>query len=328
MKNILLYLFPFFLLLAFNQALYSQKLKESFKAVASDQTPKDNFGLSVDITDKYAIAGAPYQDRDTASGNILFNAGAAYIYEKDSAGNWFQKQKLVASDRDTSDYFGYAVSISDKYAVVGAYAADEDAAGLNTKIDAGAAYVFEKDSNGIWQQIAKLIALDRDAGDYFGAAVVISGNYIVIGAYEEDDDTAGTSTLSNAGSAYIFKKDSSGNWVQNQKIVSADRDAEDYFAYSLAMDSTTLLIGAYQEDHDANGLNRRFSAGSAYIYNLDTSENWVQTQKIVASLRNNYYYFAQSLAIDNNHIIIGAPNDSWDTIIGLQRSEAWCIFCF
>ena len=70
----------------------------------------DDFGWSVDISGDNAIVGAPKEDEDEFNGNTLDLAGSAEIYKRDSVGNWNFLQKLVASDRAQSDYFGYSVS--------------------------------------------------------------------------------------------------------------------------------------------------------------------------------------------------------------------------
>jgi len=120
--------------------------------------------------------------------------------------------KIVASNRYHYDFFGYSVSISGDYAVVGAYFEDEDADGNNTMDDAGSAYIFYKDQGGTnkWGQVAKIVASDRATGDYFGYSVSISGDYVAVGAYIEDEDTDGNNTMDDAGSAYIFYKDQGG----------------------------------------------------------------------------------------------------------------------
>ena len=68
----------------------------------------------------------------------------------------------------------------------------------------GAAYIFERNGSS-WNQVAKLIASDGAPGDYFGYSVSISGNYAIVGAYNEDDN--GT----HSGSAYIFNFSTSSN---------------------------------------------------------------------------------------------------------------------
>lgn len=149
------------------------------------------------------IVGAYAEDED-ASGNNSFNgAGSAYIF-KNNAGNWVQLNKIVASDRSFVDRFGEAVDISGDYAIVGAYFESQDASGGNTLTTSGSAYIF-KNTAGSWKQVNKLVASDRSAEDRFGEAVAISGNYAMVGAWNEDEDANGSVTMNDAGSVYIYK---------------------------------------------------------------------------------------------------------------------------
>lgn len=65
-----------------------------------------------------------------------------------------------------------------------------------------------------WNEVMKVAASDWGAGDEFGRAVAISGDYAIIASFEEDEDASGGNTLADAGSAYILKRDVSGNWTQ------------------------------------------------------------------------------------------------------------------
>ena len=121
------------------------------------------------------------------------------------AQNWFEIQKIVASDRATFDWFGYSVGISGNYTIVGAVSEDEDAAGLNSMSGAGSAYIFERGILGNWNEAQKIVASDRAPDDNFGGSVSISGKYAIVGANREDEDAAGGNTQLDAGSAYIFK---------------------------------------------------------------------------------------------------------------------------
>jgi hypothetical protein len=64
-----------------------------------------------------------------------------YIFERDNNDDWTQKIKLVASDGAVGNHFGYSVSISNNYAIVGAYADEEK--GSNS----GSAYIFNYANN-------------------------------------------------------------------------------------------------------------------------------------------------------------------------------------
>ena len=147
------------------------------KIVASDREASDRFGYSVAKSGNYAIVGANGEDPD-ASGNVRYNAGSAYIFERTS-GTWSQKQKIVASDRQADDQFGYSVAISGNYAIVGAYGEDHDASDDNPLEKAGSAYIFER-TNGSWSQKQKIVASDREADDQFGRSVAIDGNYAIV----------------------------------------------------------------------------------------------------------------------------------------------------
>lgn len=284
------------------------------KIVASDRTAGDQFGTSVSISGSYIVVGAPKETEDASGGATALDAGSAYVFYKDQGGidNWGQVKKIVASHRYTSDLFGRIVSISGTNIVVGAWGQDTDAAGANSLQQAGAAFVFSKDAGGTdnWGLVKKLVASDRAADDYFGYGVAISGNNIVVGAYTEDHDAAGGATLLSAGSAYVFNKDQGGidNWGQTKKIVASDREAADLFGCSVAINGNTIVVGAYNEDHDAAGGANLFAAGSAYVYNKDQggADNWGQTKKIVASDRAADDNFGWCVSVSNTDIVSGA----------------------
>ena len=71
-----------------------------------------HFGYSVSISGNTIIVGSSY-----GVGQAV-DSGAAYIYYFDAT-NWVVQQTLLASDGAVSDQFGYSVSISDTYAIIG-----------------------------------------------------------------------------------------------------------------------------------------------------------------------------------------------------------------
>ncbi len=292
---------------------FSQSFDEIIKTVASDRGAGDYFGYSVSISGDYAIVGANEEDEDTAGANLLGGAGSAYIFERDGSGNWSEKQKIVASDRGAGDYFGWSVSISGNYVIVGAIHEDHDSAGANLLNSAGSAYIFERDGSGNWSEKQKIVASDRDAHDNFGYSVSISGNYAIVGAHSEDHDTAGLGSLDRAGSGYIFERDGSGNWIEQQKIVASDRGVEDHFGYSVSISGSYAIVGAYNEDHNVAGVDSLRNTGSAYIFERDGSGNWIEQQKIVASDRGRGDNFGISVSISGDYAIVGAYYEDHDT---------------
>ena len=226
-----------------NFIMYSQSFEQQSKIVASDRNVADSFGRSVSISGNIILVGSNVEDQDEDGENTMNSAGSAYVFDY-SYGDWSQSQKIVASDRAVYDEFGSSVSVSGDYLVVAAYKEDEDENGENTLDYSGSAYVFEKDDTGTWGQVQKIVASDRDADDYFGYSISISGDYILVGAYTEDDDENGSNAYNNAGSAYIFERDDSGKWSQAQKIVALDRAINDFFGYKVAICGNYAAISA------------------------------------------------------------------------------------
>ena len=290
----------------------SQGWAEIQKIVASDRDAGDYFGYSVSISGDYAIVGATFEKQDTAGSNWISKAGSAYIFERNTTGTWVQVQKIVASDRGTDDYFGWSVSISGDYVIVGAYGEDEDASGGNTLAAAGSAYIFERNTTGTWIQVQKIVASDRGGVDQFGRSVSISGDDIVVGALGEAHDTSGANYLYSSGSAYIFERNTSGMWIETQKIVASDRGAGDYFGWSVSISGDDIIIGAQHEDNDLSGGGTFSDAGSAYIFERNTSGIWTQIQKIVASDRYSGDIFGYSVSISGDYAIVGAAGEDND----------------
>jgi len=304
--------------------LFAQNWDQLIKTTASDRGSGDFFGFSVAISGEYAIVGAYRADEDVTGNNYLSNAGAVYIF-KNVAGTWTETQKIVASDRGADDKFGYSVSISGDYAIVGAFEEDEDAVGGNTVDRAGAAYIF-RIVGGVWSEIQKIVASDRSAYDEFGYSVAISGDYAIVGAYREDEDAAGGNTLSDPGSVYIYVNNS-GTWSEAQKITASDRADYDSFGKSVAIAGDYAIVGNMYDDEDELGGNTILGSGSAYILK-NNAGTWSEVQKIVASDRGAGDVFGSSVAISGDHAIVGAYGDKDDATGGNSLSYAGSAYIF
>ncbi|MEM7187402.1 MAG: T9SS type A sorting domain-containing protein [Bacteroidota bacterium] len=222
------------------------------------------------------------------------------------AQDWEEKFKLEASDQQSDDNHAISVSLSGDYLITGAWHEDHDASGGNQLSNAGAAYIYRYDSGtDSWSQEAKLVAADREAGDAFGISVGISGTYAVVGAVEEN---------AARGAAYVFERNGSGDWVQVAKLEAPVRQASDRFGNSVGIYGSTIIVGAYHEDEDANDDDTLQNAGSSYIYTRGGSGSWGFSQKIVASDRDTNDYFGYSVAIWDDHLIVGAYHRDTPTL--------------
>jgi hypothetical protein len=147
--------------------------------------------------------------------------------------------------------------------------------------------VFTRGGNS-WSELQELRASDGAVGDYFGRSVSISGDTAIVGAYGRNDQG------SNAGAAYVFAR-SGVVWSEQQKLLASDGVLDDYFGYSVVVDASTAMIGAYQKDA---------GIGAAYVF-VRNESIWVEQQKLQASDPEYNSAFGWSIALSGDTAIIG-----------------------
>ena len=273
------------------------------------------FGWSVAIDGDYAIVGADRDDNGEGT-----NAGSAYIYERDSATGWGNPIPLtLPTGIEEGSQFSWSVSISGDYAIVGAPFDDSDIDGDgNTDTDVGSAYIYERNTaTEIWSDPISLSLpmIDNDgsndtgleANSQFGWSVAISGDYAIVGARTDDNERG-----DSVGTVYIYERSnaiSGGNeWGDPIHLTGLERAS--FFGSSVAIDATSgyAIVGASNDD---NGEGTR--AGSAYIYERAGIREW--GNPIPLTLPNGLEarsQFGESVAIDGNYAIVGAPEDDTD----------------
>ena len=254
------------------------------KLTADDGDVADAFGSVLALFEGTVLVGAP---SDT-NGNGR-DAGAAYVFERGTDG-WSQRTKLVASDGGTEELFGTAVALSSDAALVGA-PGDTNGNGR----DAGAAYVFDRGSDGVTQRV-KLVASDGDADDRFGSAVAVVGDAAVVGAPGESNSNG-----NRAGSVYAFERGAEG-WSQRAKLLASDGETDDGFGGVLAMAGDTALAGT-PSDTNANGRD----AGAVYV--LGRGVEWTERATLTAGDGDAEDLFGSAVAVTSDTTVVGAPGD-------------------
>ncbi|MCH8008342.1 MAG: FG-GAP repeat protein [Chloroflexi bacterium] len=263
------------------------------KLTASDAQTGDQFGWSVAVSDDTVIVGARFGD----TGGLA--KGAAYVFHRNEGGadNWGEMKKLRASDAQKFDQFGASVSVSGDTTIIGA--SEEDAGG----VDAGAAYVFQRNQGGPdnWGEVKKLTASDADASDRFGNSVAISDDTVVVG--EQFGDAGGLPV----GAAYVFYRNEGGadNWGEVKKLTTSDAQNHDRFGSSVAVSGDTTVVGADGE-HTSGP-----STGAAYVFrrNQGGPDNWGEVDKLTASDADEFDKFGISVAVSGDMPIVGADQE-------------------
>ena len=297
---------------------------------ASNTDSNDLFGLSLAISGDTLVVGTRSEDSNATgvngdqSDNSAVQAGAAYVFTR-SGTVWSQQAYLKASNTDTNDRFGFSVAISGDTLVVGADGEDSNATGINgdqsnnSAGDAGAAYVFTRNGTK-WSQQAYLKASNSDGNDFFGHAVAISGDTLVVGANGEHSSATGVNGDENdnsaegAGAAYVFTR-SGTQWSQQAYLKASNNDILDQFGFSVTISVNTVVVSADLEDSNATGINGDQSdnslvgAGAAYVFTRSGTQ-WSQQAYLKASNTGAGDDFGGAMAISGDTLLVGAyPED-------------------
>ncbi len=224
---------------------------------------------------------------------IIFVVISTCVAVSTTLASFSQQQKITSTPRGVGAQHGNAVAISGNTMVVGAR---HDS---TTASQAGAAFVYVLNGT-TWTQQAVLLANDGAAVDKFGHSVAISGDTIVIGAYQDD------APLSNGGSAYVFVRNGT-TWTFQQKLTAAGGTADDEFGNAVGIIGDAVVVGAHFADIPGTS-----SAGSVYVFRR-AGTIWTQTQKL-ASTAGPFgvfgVYFGESIAMSGTRIAIGATGDN------------------
>ena len=203
-----------------------------------------------------------------------------------------------------SDGFGAAVDIEDNTIVVGASEDNEDGA------SSGAIYVFTRSIiTGEWDLAGKLRPSDGESGRYFGVAIAIDMQTIVVGSAVLGSVQNG---LYNTP-AYVFAfSNTASEWEQVTTLESPPQ--ADNFGYAVAISSGTIAISAY-DPQSANGR-------AVYLYERDQDMQWSgPVTKLESPLKDTVGNddFGQSVAIYEDTIVIGGPFE--EAFFVFERNE-------
>jgi FG-GAP repeat len=225
---------------------------------------------------------------------LMTRPGAAWDITRSRAwvmhwqnGAWSLDATFSRPVESQGDGFGLAAAMSASTAVVGAPSS------YNPGLIGGAIHIFEW-VGGSWSGGVRVLPTQPDHGtpgesEFFGWSVAISGDTILVGAYNESPD----------GAAYVFERDGAGGWMQTARLTPDDGWAW-YFGWSVAIDGDTVVIGA------RNDFERGQYAGAAYVFERDGSGTWTQTAKLFSADISNWDGFGWAVAIHNGVIMVGA----------------------
>ena len=309
---------------------------------ASNTGAGDLFGYSVAVSGDTIVVGAFMED-SSATGvngdqgnNNAQGSGAAYVFVRDGS-TWSQEAYLKASNTDLGDWFGESVAVSGDTVVVGAYREASNAKGVNgdqsnnDTWSSGAVYVFVRNGS-TWSQQAYLKASNTELHDEFGYTVALSGDTLVVGAPDEDSSATGVNgdqnhnTAQSSGAAFVFVR-SGTTWSQQAYLKASNTATNDFFGIAVAVSGDTAVVGAYEEDSGATGVNGAQGnndapdSGAAYVF-VHNGLTWSQEAYLKASNTEAGDTFGFSVALSGDTLVVGAiAEDSSATGVNGEESN-------
>jgi hypothetical protein len=211
------------------------------------------------------------------------NAGAAYTYDYNGV-DWIDGQKLLASDGNDFDFFGIGLSMSDNTLVIGA---------PGDVGETGAAYVFQR-IGGVWVEQQKLVPNGGGPGDSFGVATAVSGDFIMIGAWGDDDGAT------DAGAVYVYRFDGA-QWAFEDKLIRFAGYGN--LGGAIAIDGDVAVVGAAGNNFEPPPFE---VSGSIHVYQYD-GRAWTLTAVRSPSDSAPTDYFGHSVDVVGTRFLVGAP---------------------
>lgn len=236
---------------------------------------------------EWFIAGAPFEgDRGSQSGSTLL-----WFW---NGTDWTRWGTIMGDTITAGDQFGTSVAVSDRFVAVGA--PNRDVVGIG--LDIGAVFVAEfVPATAGWGRMTEIQAPDSVASLRLGAGgIAVDDRWLIVGAR-----FAPSGTLATAGAVYVWEF-VEGLWIYRQRLTAPDAAAGDQFGGDLALDGSTLVVGALFDD------DRGIDSGSAYVFDLVDGQ-WTFGIKLTASDGAAGDEFGRSVDTDGGTIVVGAPKD-------------------
>ena len=169
----------------------------------------------------------------------------------------------------------------------------------------GVAFVFSQDASGAWTRREKLVPSRRRRGEWFGYAVAIDGDSILVSA-------PGFLGKSRRGRVVIFKQ--RGRTWEEASVIRGDQ-AGDNFGSALAIANSHLVVAA-------DGLQRfvPFSGskrGFAFVFRKTSSGVW----KRGAELTGGKNWFGQAVATDGKTVVVLSQEEG--VYVFSRQDEKW-----
>lgn len=262
----------------------------------------ETFGV-VAIDGDWIVVGAPHANM--FGGGI----GRGFVFRRDehrtpadlSDDFWQPAAFLHPPPSHLCCQFGSTVRINGDVIAVGS---------LRGESDPGRAYVFQWDSEE-WQGPQTIMPSDSEPGDFFGWAVGVNNDLVVVSAHGDTYTCPGFDEC--RGSAYIFRRDL-GTWAEESKLEAN------------GLRGIGSNVGASENGIACGGW------GVVQVFQYESAMGWMKEAILTPSDPFVNQFASYHLAMRGNRILVSAAdafwaylfhydNDTWTEVAKFARPE-------
>lgn len=279
----------------------------------------------------FELGSQPGDPWDPAT--LAMNSGSAFVYRR-VGGTWTFERHLKHHDvpgmPGYGGQFGYAVAIEPDIIAIGA-PYDEygdrrirNGAPFTTgspNASSGSVSTFGY-AAGAWTRQAFIQGSQVQSEDRFGSRVALDLGTLVVIAPNDRSPARGVNptvvplVAERSSAAYVFVIDGGGDWRELAWIKHPADLSESFGDIQVAIDYDHFVVGVPYEDGTTRGVGgtsnaipaRNADRGAVFVYRR-AGGTWLFDSYLKASNGDDGDFFGGRVAIDDNHIVVLAPNE-------------------
>ena len=242
-----------------------------------------------------ALISFPSNLTDMDGTNSITNAGSSIVFSQQENGSWSFYGKIVGwgQDRNINDNFGYSIKSQNNYLYISSHNS-YDVNSRNYILNAGKVYIFMKQTSDTYAYVQSIVSPNRASLGFGYEIECSSDNQTLI-------VSGGLSTY--FANIYIYKLQNN-SYVYDQTITTKFTSSN--LGTSIWLFNDNLLFAAVPNQ-----------GVYSYIYsstnNTWTLDNHFTRNDITQTSYNTNDLYGFSLDYADNTLVIGAPNDNYNS---------------
>ena len=306
------------------------------KAPILESRPIDGMGKSISAHNGLLVSGAPFRDRydleegaDEDDDPVLqeARAGAVFLHRSDMDTGWCLEQELYSEE--PTDEFRFGNTVATDGVTVAVTSERFEAVGGSTEYN-GSVELFTYDpsfDNGVDENDVPLPSGSWTFDQRLEKEIGLGSQYIGYGdvlALDDDHLAVGAPMSSSSRGQVVMYRRVAGEWLSLELLTATSSAADTLFGASISINDGRMIIGA-PGANDGDGL--------IFVYEFRDIDNaWEEVWTSGPLLGDDGASFGTSVAIDGDHLVIGAPLsdisevvDSGAAFLAKNVDDAWFI---